>query len=785
MRLSGPVVSFRQDAASAMAGAIFMSNTVTRELCFKTSTFGLPIEYESFVSNVKKGMPLFLFDYSLRKLYGVFEAASDGGLNINQSAFRAMQHSYPAQVRVNIIWKCRPLSEDEFFPAIEENYYLPRKFYFDLSYEQVIQLYKLFDDKRVERPIHNCSEIECRETKYSSEGTSEKGSLTQNGSHSNNRPHLLISEVSELVRRYSTQTSMHTVVPRGVEVRSNTPMPIGNENCGTQIAPIHSKLDQTEFPCQSEQFKAASVKNGVSTQVSAPSSLTSRHHPLVASQSYPSQYNHAHNILSSGRITQEPPEGGKCVANQSYPLSNSYAHNSLISSRYVTHPTYGGTNHVGSTTSCPYAPSYPHLSIANSQGNADYQDQCDLCIKQNQFSAHDKCAYGYQPSNEGKALPSAMFSQQGIPGYPEVPEYRGNKVSATGQQKNGSTDYIPLPDCDEEFNNDRMEHALHSNASDSSDLDNDIGADMSRTKHSVGADSNTKVLSSCPQSSVFSRLSPSEQPPSQVVTGPTLSQLVYSLSQKANQWLNNRPVEDDVGKHWVREQTMDIPCAHVELDLPSHLELEPEGTQPEPPFFNFKRRSEAGKMDVNLGKETSGKVKRRKLVRPSFGENNVTTSAGKEHEGKCTENRKQVSGKQFGIDLNRPAPVDNDQVEDNNIVVCPSVVVNIETEELCGVNVNKPNCSHVTEAIKEQDTSVDSSSPAQKVADDFDVAELNTMDESKLQMILSQASFLLQARGKLRTVKSSNSEDAISSNCGKDMNVNMGVNPDGSTEQQI
>ncbi|KAF0905795.1 hypothetical protein E2562_037545 [Oryza meyeriana var. granulata] len=60
-----------------MAGAIFMSNTATRELCFRTNIFGLPIDYQPFVENIREGMPLFLFDHNERKLYGVFEAASD------------------------------------------------------------------------------------------------------------------------------------------------------------------------------------------------------------------------------------------------------------------------------------------------------------------------------------------------------------------------------------------------------------------------------------------------------------------------------------------------------------------------------------------------------------------------------------------------------------------------------------------------------------------------------------------------------------------------------------
>jgi len=98
MKRKGPALLFRQDAVGDMAGAIFMSNTLTREQCFQAGIFGLPLEYEPFVRNVREGMPLFLFDHTLRNLYGVFEAASDGGLNINNAAFRSTQRSYPAQV---------------------------------------------------------------------------------------------------------------------------------------------------------------------------------------------------------------------------------------------------------------------------------------------------------------------------------------------------------------------------------------------------------------------------------------------------------------------------------------------------------------------------------------------------------------------------------------------------------------------------------------------------------------------------------------------------------------
>jgi hypothetical protein len=100
-RLQLPRCSFREDADPAdMAGAIFMSNSETREGCFGAGVFGLPPEYERFIVRVRQGMPLFLFDYTERKLYGVFEATSDGGMDIRRGAFRFTGRTYPAQVNL-------------------------------------------------------------------------------------------------------------------------------------------------------------------------------------------------------------------------------------------------------------------------------------------------------------------------------------------------------------------------------------------------------------------------------------------------------------------------------------------------------------------------------------------------------------------------------------------------------------------------------------------------------------------------------------------------------------
>ncbi|WVZ79362.1 hypothetical protein U9M48_026947 [Paspalum notatum var. saurae] len=776
----GPTLSFRQGAAAGdMAGAIFMSNTLTRDQCFQAGVFGLPFEYRPFVSNVRKGMPLFLFDHTLRKLYGVFEAASDGGLNINYAALRSFERSYPAEVRFNVVWKCRPLSEDEFFPAIEDNYYQPRKFYFDLSYEQVVRLYELFDGRRVGRPIYDYPKNESFETNQSRQQTPDKEILIPDVPHSNDQSCHMVPNISGVIKRYATPTSMQTDLPLNVEAYPNMSMPLGTENFGVHIAPTLSHHNQIGVHSQNELYPTATVTDAVSTQVSASFSQASRHHQLAAKESYLLPQDYPRNILSS-ECTAQVPRGAKFVANESCPLSCGCLHNGLLTSRYATqNPTYRGKSHLNSTFT-PYDRLYPHLLLSNPQSNSDYQVNCDICFNQSLYGAHnDIHACECQCSSEGEALTLSKLSKQGIATYPEV--VPGKTVSKIEQQKKSSTEYIQIPHCDRDFENDKLKLATHRNTSSSPDPVNDI-VDPRHTQHAIGAESNIKDRCSPPQRSAFSRLSASKQLVCQEATGPTLNHLVSSLCQKTEQWRHtNRLIADDLVIPLTREQA--VSCPFAELNLPNQLELggeyddEEESIEPQVPFLNFKRRSEAGKFDANLGNE-SGEVKRRKLVRPSFGENNASTNTGEELKGNCTQVRNQndqgVTENHSGIDLNVPAAsVESCLLEEK--AVCPSVVIKVQTEKSHEIDMNMPN-SDVIEMAQEKDSS---SAPVQKVSIDFNIADLNTMDELKLRAILDQTSTLLVALGKLKTGKSNNSEEAGSTVCGEDRKVNMVVNSDG------
>ncbi|XP_062096600.1 uncharacterized protein LOC133802319 [Humulus lupulus] len=129
-------------------GAIFMSNSTTRKECLRRKLFGLPPSSENFVKQIKAGMILFLFEYESRLLYGVFQAISDGGMNIVPNAFSSIGKRYPAQVKFKSIWFCYPLRENEFSNAIKENYFSSKKFSFGLSEVQVRRLLQIFSERK-------------------------------------------------------------------------------------------------------------------------------------------------------------------------------------------------------------------------------------------------------------------------------------------------------------------------------------------------------------------------------------------------------------------------------------------------------------------------------------------------------------------------------------------------------------------------------------------------------------------------------------------------------------
>lgn len=130
-----------------LGGVIFgCKNTTIKECLFK-QLFGLPAQHFSYVKNIDPGLPLFLFNYSDRKLYGIFEAASPGQMNINPYGWTmdgSQRTFYPAQVQIRVRLNCEALREDQFRPIIADNYYNQNHFWFELDHTQVGKLMSSF-----------------------------------------------------------------------------------------------------------------------------------------------------------------------------------------------------------------------------------------------------------------------------------------------------------------------------------------------------------------------------------------------------------------------------------------------------------------------------------------------------------------------------------------------------------------------------------------------------------------------------------------------------------------
>ncbi|KAA8543867.1 hypothetical protein F0562_021956 [Nyssa sinensis] len=126
---------------SESTGMIFMCSSKTKKDCYRYKVLGLPASKRDIVQKVYKGMRLFLFDFDLRLMYGIYKAARPGGYNIEPKAFKS---AFPSQVRFTVLEDCLPLAEEQFRKVIKDNYYTRSKFDCQLNSEQVKSLCKLF-----------------------------------------------------------------------------------------------------------------------------------------------------------------------------------------------------------------------------------------------------------------------------------------------------------------------------------------------------------------------------------------------------------------------------------------------------------------------------------------------------------------------------------------------------------------------------------------------------------------------------------------------------------------
>ncbi|KAL5722596.1 hypothetical protein ACHQM5_006102 [Ranunculus cassubicifolius] len=135
-----------------LGGVIFGCTHYTINECISKLIFGLPAIHFSYVKNIDPGLPLFLFNYSDRKLHGIYEAAGHGKMNIDPYGWTTNGSDdthYPAQVRVRIRKRCQVLSEDKFKKILDKNYSEDQvSFQFELDKSQTSQLLSMFE------PLH-------------------------------------------------------------------------------------------------------------------------------------------------------------------------------------------------------------------------------------------------------------------------------------------------------------------------------------------------------------------------------------------------------------------------------------------------------------------------------------------------------------------------------------------------------------------------------------------------------------------------------------------------------
>ncbi|CAO2193805.1 unnamed protein product [Urochloa humidicola] len=161
-----------------LGGVIFGCKNNTMNECLSKQLFGLPSGHFAYVKNVKPGMPLFLFNYSDRKMHGIFEAACAGQLNIDQFAWSdggRIKTQFPAQVRISTKTQCYSVPESYFKTVISDNYHRPRHFYFELDHAQTRALISLFKPA----PVHDVTNKWPTTKAYLSPGPTKSESYTK------------------------------------------------------------------------------------------------------------------------------------------------------------------------------------------------------------------------------------------------------------------------------------------------------------------------------------------------------------------------------------------------------------------------------------------------------------------------------------------------------------------------------------------------------------------------------------------------------------------------------
>ncbi|KAK9831297.1 hypothetical protein WJX74_010943 [Apatococcus lobatus] len=151
-----------------LGGVIFGCSVETFHECVEGLIFGLPRPHMCYVQNIRPGMPVFLFNYSERRMYGIYRAVTEGTYEINPQGGRiavptafykhfclsnpawtshtgGSRTRFPAQVQVEVYKACPALTEGVFKPILSNCYTSDSKLTFELKNSEAAAMCRAFD----------------------------------------------------------------------------------------------------------------------------------------------------------------------------------------------------------------------------------------------------------------------------------------------------------------------------------------------------------------------------------------------------------------------------------------------------------------------------------------------------------------------------------------------------------------------------------------------------------------------------------------------------------------
>ncbi|KAK9864157.1 hypothetical protein WJX84_004586 [Apatococcus fuscideae] len=132
-----------------LGGVIFGCSVETFHECVEGLIFGLPRPHMCYVQNIRPGMPVFLFNYSERRMYGIYRAVTEGTYEINPQAWTShtggSRTRFPAQVQVEVYKACPALTEGVFKPILSNCYTSDSKLTFELKNSEAAAMCRAFD----------------------------------------------------------------------------------------------------------------------------------------------------------------------------------------------------------------------------------------------------------------------------------------------------------------------------------------------------------------------------------------------------------------------------------------------------------------------------------------------------------------------------------------------------------------------------------------------------------------------------------------------------------------